>query len=127
MTTQTQDPTSPTNPRETIEHLHQLCTETLCRSFDSGYGISMAKSYMFASDLATWCELLSKQPERFLFEKAQQEYVTAILNLAQGQYRNAFKCLRLVLELCIQGVESPRENRRLFCVSHAALDDSSSC
>jgi hypothetical protein len=28
---------------------------------------------------------------------------------------------------CVLGIESPRVFRRLFCVSHAASDDSSSC
>jgi hypothetical protein len=39
-----------------------------------------------------------------LYEVAHREYFIAMLNLVQGQYRNAFKGLRLVLELHLQGI-----------------------
>jgi len=81
-----------------------MCTSTLNRSFEAGFGTAMARSYMFAKDLAIWAQVISDRPEQYLIVKASQEYLIATLNLAQGQYRNAFKGLRLVLELCLQGV-----------------------
>lgn len=47
---------------------------------------------------------LDGRPERALYEVAHREYLVSMLNLVQGQYRNAFKGLRLVLELHLQGV-----------------------
>jgi hypothetical protein len=40
--------------------------------------------------------------ETRLIETASSEYVLAALNVCHGQYRNGFKGLRLVLELCLQ-------------------------
>lgn len=91
-------------PKEVLERLHYLCTATFAKSFDGAAADEIAKSLAFAYDLSIWAQVLSDRPERFLFEKAAEEYLTGLLNLSQGQYRNAFKCLRAVLELCLQGV-----------------------
>jgi hypothetical protein len=92
------------SPKDILEGLHGICTATLNRSFDGEFAAMMARSFVFANDLSTWAQLISDRPERFLLAKASEEYLVAILNLVQGQYRNAFKGLRLVLELSLQGV-----------------------
>jgi hypothetical protein len=92
------------SPKDILKRLNQVCTETLNHSLEGQFGMAIGRSYVFACDLSIWREVLFNLPEQFLFEKAEQEYLTSILNLSQGQYRNAFKCLRLVLELCLQGV-----------------------
>src|SRR5262249_44502978 len=94
----------PNNPKEILKGLHQVCTETLNCSLQGEFESAIGRSYVFINDLSTWSDVLSNMPENFLFKKAEQEYLTSILNISQGQYRNAFKSLRLVLELCLQGV-----------------------
>lgn len=84
--------------------LHTTCSETLEKSFEGDAGQKMSLSYMFVSDLQTWTQLLVNKPESKLYQVAEQEYMTALLSLTHGQYRNAFKGLRLVLELTIQGI-----------------------
>ncbi|WP_093646311.1 hypothetical protein [Paraburkholderia aspalathi] len=64
----------------------------------------MGESYVFASDIEAWREAISEHPEAQLLAAAAAEYVVSMLNVCQGQYRNGFKGLRLVLELCIQSV-----------------------
>jgi len=62
----------------------------------------LGESYIFANDLDSWRSVLADEPESVLLETASSEYVLALLNACQGQYRNGFKGLRLVLELCLQ-------------------------
>ena len=64
----------------------------------------VSHSLLFANELTAWCQVLTSQRETTLYCISEQEYVVAILNLCQGQYRNAFSGLRLVVELCLQGV-----------------------
>jgi hypothetical protein len=89
--------------KKMLEGLHGVCTKTIEASLSAENVAKMNQSCALGEDLSKWCSILSDKPESFLYAKAEQEYLTAMLNLAQGQYRNAFKCLRLVLELCIQG------------------------
>jgi hypothetical protein len=84
--------------------LHGVCTTTLDRSFEGERSASMAKSFLFTGDLAGWSKALTPSPEATLYARAEQEYLASLINVAQGQYCNAFKGLRLVLELTIQGV-----------------------
>lgn len=60
-------------------------------------------SYLFSNDLEAWARVLRTQREQALYKTAGHEYVVSLLNACEGQYRNAFKGLRLVLELCVQG------------------------
>lgn len=90
--------------RQNLEQLNNVCTETLVASFNNGNAEMMNRSSGLCQDLSIWASVLRRYPESFLYTKAEQECMTALLNVAQGQYRNAFKCLRLVLELCLQGV-----------------------
>ncbi|WP_139335519.1 hypothetical protein [Janthinobacterium sp. TND4EL3] len=63
----------------------------------------LGESYVFASDLEAWRDAIGGSSEASLLATAATEYVVAMLNICQGQYRNGFKGLRLVLELCLQG------------------------
>lgn len=83
--------------------LHEICTTTLERSFEGKRSTTMASSFLFTGDLAGWAKALTPSPEARLYARAEQEYLACLINVAQGQYCNAFKGLRLVLELTIQG------------------------
>jgi hypothetical protein len=61
-------------------------------------------SFLFVEELGLWCRLLDSRLESELLRVAALEYEFAILALAQGHYRHAFKGLRLVLELILQTV-----------------------
>lgn len=90
--------------KQMLEDLHRVCSETLAACFEEQHALMMNKSCGLCHDLSTWVRVLNRLQECLLYAKAEQEYLTAMLNLAQGQYRNAFKGLRLVLELCLQGI-----------------------
>lgn len=64
----------------------------------------VASCYQFLSELEAWSEAITSAPEIALYEAATEEYAVSLLCVCQGQYRNAFKSLRLVLELYLQGV-----------------------
>jgi len=85
-----------------IRRLHSQCTQTLDRSLEGENEARLAESYLFAADLDAWKKAIDGELEVRLVETAASEYVLAALNICQGQYRNGFKGLRLVLELCLQ-------------------------
>lgn len=85
-----------------ISQLHGQCTKVLEVSLQGDNAVRLAESYLFAGDLDAWGIALDGQSEVGLLQTAASEYVVAILNTCQGQYRNGFKGLRLVLELCLQ-------------------------
>jgi hypothetical protein len=95
---------APQTPRAALERLHEACTESLAKSFDEGREAQLARQFVFGAELEPWLSALAGRPERALYEIAHREYFIAMLNLVQGQYRNAFKGLRLVLELNLQGI-----------------------
>ncbi len=90
------------NAKSLIDGLAQSCNTTLAQSLSTPNDVLVGQSHVLASDLQTWCAVLAAQPEVKLLETASGEYVLSLLNACQGQYRNAFKGLRLVLELCLQ-------------------------
>ena len=87
-----------------IQDLHDLCATTLARSLDAKFDQWNAASYGLAADLDCWTKALESRPEQALYVTASGECILALLNNAQGQYRNGFKGLRLVLELVLQGI-----------------------
>lgn len=93
----------PISPKSVVEDLHARCSAALSASLSNDYESRLGQSYVFLGDIEEWKKVLKKQPESRLFETATQEYAVSLLNVCQGQYRNAFKGLRLVLELCLQG------------------------
>ncbi len=64
----------------------------------------MASSRQFALELMAWFRAIASRRESELLKIAALEYEFALLAVAQGHYRHAFKGLRLVLELCLQAV-----------------------
>jgi hypothetical protein len=84
--------------------LNEQCAQVVASSLQSENEALIGDSYVFASDLEAWREAISEHSEANLLATAAAEYVISMLNVCQGQYRNGFKGLRLVLELCIQGV-----------------------
>jgi len=87
-----------------LEQLNAACSAALSATKGSSSATKLAASYVFVTELEAWRTVLKDRPEVWLFDTAHSEYLIGMLNAAQGQYRNAFKCLRLVLELHLQGV-----------------------
>lgn len=91
-------------PSAVLKRLHEQCVEVVVASLKNENEVLLGESYVFANDLEGWHSAISELPEASLLATAEAEYILAMLNACQGQYRNAFKGLRLVLELCIQSV-----------------------
>ena len=85
-----------------FRQLHGQCDQTMEMSLLGGNHARLGEAYLFAGDLDAWRTAIDGQIEARLIEAASSEYVLAALNVCQGQYRNGFKGLRLVLELCLQ-------------------------
>ena len=81
-------------PAKIIKSLHDDCSKVVTGSSEEKYNAHNAGSYGFANDLDLWIQVLSDRPEGVLFQTASSEFVLALLNNSQGQYRNAFKGLR---------------------------------
>lgn len=86
-----------------LEQINAICSSTIQHSLEGDRLLKVNYSCALGDDLNKWAGVAAGG-EKFLIQKASEEYLTALLNVCQGQYRNAFKCLRLVLELCLQGV-----------------------
>lgn len=91
-------------PREVLRRLHLQCHSVVDLSLSERNEACIGESYLFANDLDSWCKAISGYAESSLVATASSEYVLAMLNVCQGQYRNGFKGLRLVLELCMQSI-----------------------
>lgn len=85
-----------------IRQLHDQCAQTVETSLQGENHVRLGEAYLFADDLDAWRAAIDGQQEAGLVNTAASEYVLATLNVCQGQYRNGFKGLRLVLELCLQ-------------------------
>lgn len=93
----------PALEREYIK-MHTNCSNILNESFRDGRNLEQARSHQFLYSLQKWAKISSERPESYLLETAAREYNYALLALTQGHYRQAFKGLRLVLELEMQAV-----------------------
>jgi hypothetical protein len=91
------------SPRKIMEGLHEHCSKTLAASLDPKFDAQNGSGYRLSEDLDHWSSVLDGRRENALYLAASREYVLALLSNCQGQYRNAFKGLRLVLELVLQG------------------------
>lgn len=87
-----------------LRRLHDSCSGALQQSLNGTNAIEMGKAHAFVSEISSWNELLADRPESVLFRLSEQELLSSLVNVAQGQYRDAFKGLRLVLELQLQAV-----------------------
>lgn len=84
--------------------LHAECETVSAQSLAEPQLSAVAASFAFVNELKAWCEVLESRREVELLKVAALEYEFALLALTQGHYRNAFKSLRLVLELTLQAV-----------------------
>ena len=85
--------------------MHSACGRILEESFSAPERVSLqGQSHQFLAELEDWVQVIGSRPEAILIERAAHEYQFALLALAQGHYRHAFKGLRLVLELILQTV-----------------------
>jgi hypothetical protein len=66
--------------------------------------VLQAESYHFLCELEQWVQTIESRPEALLVSRAAREYQFALLSLVQGHYGQAFKSLRLVLELILQTI-----------------------
>lgn len=89
---------------EDLQRLSEATVAAASATLASARRDDVAAAYAFATELETWRVVLSGRPECALFDTAHGEYLLALLTAVQGQYRNGFKGLRLVLELHLQGV-----------------------
>lgn len=90
--------------KEELAKLHQVCVVTFGQSFEEGREAKIASVMQFSTDFEVWRDVLANRPEASILSDANKELTIALLSLTQGQYRNAFKGLRLVLELVLQSV-----------------------
>lgn len=84
--------------------LQAKCGTILIESTAGQNGNLMGASRLFGAELGVWKDTLINRREAELIKVALYEYEFALLALAQGHYRHAYKALRLVLELCLQSV-----------------------
>jgi len=92
------------NPRAVLQNLQAQCASSLEISTSPENEPLLGASYLFISDLEAWQSALQEDASTSLLHSAASEYLISILSVCQGQYRNSFKGLRLVLELCLQSV-----------------------
>lgn len=93
--------------------LQSKCASILVTSLTAQNATSMASSRQFWLEIESWRKILGERLEEELLKVASLEYEFALLALAQGQYRHAFKTLRLVLELCLQAITLSANELRL--------------
>jgi hypothetical protein len=91
-------------PRTIVLELNERCTSAVTHATAAEFEPLIGQSYVFLTDLEAWTDVLGSRPEASLLQTASNEYAVSLLNSCQGQYRNAFKSLRLVMELCLQSV-----------------------
>jgi|JI10StandDraft_1071094.scaffolds.fasta_scaffold187347_2 hypothetical protein len=87
-----------------LEKLQAKCSEIVENSLEGDGAAILASSRHRAVELAAWMEAIGSRKESKLFRLAAIEHEYALLALAQGHYRHAFRGLRLVLELGLQAV-----------------------
>lgn len=84
--------------------LHDACGVVVTSSLTLPHSNDQASSHVFLEELAQWTTLVSHRRESQLLSTATTEYQYGLLAVVQGQYRQAFKSLRLSLELVHQAV-----------------------
>lgn len=90
--------------KNTLLALHKACESTFDKTFNPARSIVVARQLQFADELLIWNSILSDRKEFGLFDVGHDEFIHSVLAVVQGQYRSAFKSLRLNLELYLQGI-----------------------
>ncbi len=84
--------------------LNGTCGMILVQSLVADRAIRHGKSHAFLTEITTWLDAIGSRPETFLLKSSAKEWQHSLLALAQGQYSQAFRGLRLVLELDLQAI-----------------------
>jgi hypothetical protein len=84
--------------------LNGTCGAILVQSLVGDRAIRHGKSHAFLAEITTWLNAIGSRPETFLLKSSAREWQHSLLALAQGQYSQAFRGLRLVLELDLQAI-----------------------
>lgn len=122
---------------EIVAHYRRLqrkCAEIMEQTFQVPENVDLqARSHQLLIELEGWAATMTAKPEALLLETVSRELQYALLAVAQGQYREAFKGLRLVIELTLQIIHLSANRvdlqewlagRRDTIWSHLADDDS---
>lgn len=91
-----------THNLDTLEALKGTMLESYSASIQEGNIPLINSAFCFIQDLENWHKVIQKNSESKLLDLSTIELNHGLLSLTIGQYRNAFKSLRLVLELQIQ-------------------------
>jgi hypothetical protein len=86
-----------------LDTLNKACQDTYETTVTPERLERVAECFEILQHLELWSVILRSPREAELYRLAQLEFLTAVLDVCQGQYRNALKCLRLFLELYLQG------------------------
>lgn len=99
-------PGVPAAPASTAfyQALNGTCGTILDQSLVGERAIRHGKSHAFLTEIASWLDVIGNRPETFLLKSSAKEWQHSLLSLAQGQYAQAFRGLRLVLELDLQAI-----------------------
>lgn len=99
---------APLRTHAIVAHYRQLqgrCQEILEETFRLPDNVdAQAKSQLLLNDLRAWAGVIRTRPEAQVLAAVSRELEYALLAVAQGQYREAFRGLRLVVELTLQVV-----------------------
>lgn len=86
---------------DNVQILHQRIINESISQDNSG---RISSLYSALGEFELWTVVLQSKRESELLVRAHTEYESAIFDLACGNYRSAFKALRLTLELTLQAV-----------------------
>ncbi len=83
--------------------LQSRCSEILKQTFEISENVEyQGRSHELLNEVGLWATAMCEWPEARLLEAVGRELQYALLSVAQGQYRDAFRGLRLVIELTLQ-------------------------
>lgn len=92
------------NMREYFQTLSNNTAAVLKNTLIDGNVNKLSQCFVFKTDIDSWCTVLRDRKESEIFRAAAEEYEFSMLSLIHGYHRNAFKGLRLTIELALQGV-----------------------
>ena len=85
------------------QRLQKKCADILEQTFQVRENVDLqARSRQLVLELEAWAAALTGGPEAVVLAAVSKELQYSLLAVAQGQYREAFKGLRLVIELTLQ-------------------------
>lgn len=79
-------------------HIAETHKRIVDQTLEWDTGGLQAKSHAFIGDLGDWIGINDERPEVELLKTSAREYQQGLINLVQGQYRQAYNSLRFFLE-----------------------------